>query len=80
MTTPPVDRPTVPSTISVLALHRGQVLAVSIIGIILGMIGLIAPTFALLFIAIVFGIFLVASGIFSINAALLTHSLPTGIR
>jgi uncharacterized membrane protein HdeD (DUF308 family) len=80
MTTPPTEHQPAPNTISVLALHRGQLLAVSIIGIILGLIGLFAPTFALLFIAIVFGIFLVASGIFRINAALLTHSLPAGIR
>ena len=80
MTTPPTERPAPPTTIGVLALHRGQLLAVAIIGIILGLIGLIFPTIALLFVAIVFGIFLVASGIFRINAALLTHSLPAGIR
>ena len=80
MTTPSTDRPAAPTTISVLALHRGQLIAVSIIGIILGLIGLFFPTAALLFIAIVFGIFLVASGIFRINAALITHSLPAGIR
>jgi uncharacterized membrane protein HdeD (DUF308 family) len=80
MTIPPTEHPTVANTISVLALHRGQLIAVSVIGIVLGLIGLIFPTFALLFIAIVFGIFLVASGIFRINAALLTHSLPAGIR
>jgi uncharacterized membrane protein HdeD (DUF308 family) len=80
MTTPPTEHPAAANTISVLALHRGQLIAVSVIGIILGLIGLFFPTFALLFIAIVFGIFLVASGIFRINAALLTHSLPAGIR
>jgi uncharacterized membrane protein HdeD (DUF308 family) len=80
MTTPSTEHPVSPNTISVLALHRGQLIAVSVIGIILGLIGLFLPTFALLFVAIVFGIFLVASGIFRINAALLTHSLPAGIR
>ena len=80
MTTPPTEHLAAPNTISVLALHRGQLIAVSIIGIILGLIGLFFPSSALLFIAIVFGIFLVASGIFRINAALLTHSLPAGIR
>jgi uncharacterized membrane protein HdeD (DUF308 family) len=80
MTTPTTDRPTGPTTIGVLALHRGQLIAVSIIGIVLGLIGLLFPTVALLFVAIVFGIFLVASGIFRINAALLTHNLPGGIR
>jgi uncharacterized membrane protein HdeD (DUF308 family) len=80
MTTPSTEHQPALNTISVLALHRGQLLALSIIGIVLGLIGLLIPTFALLFIAIVFGIFLVASGIFRINAALLTHSLPPGIR
>ena len=80
MTTPPTDRPEAPTTISVLALHRGQLLAVSIIGVILGLIGLFFPVTGLLFVAIVFGIFLIASGIFRINAALLTHRLPAGIR
>jgi uncharacterized membrane protein HdeD (DUF308 family) len=80
MTTPSTEHPAPPTTVSVLALHRGQLLAVSIIGIILGLIGLLFPTTGMLFVAIVFGIFLVASGIFRINAALLTHSLPAGIR
>ena len=80
MTTPPTEHPAAPTTISVLALHRGQLLTVSIIGVILGLIGLFFPVTGLLFVAIIFGIFLVASGIFRINAALLTHSLPAGIR
>ena len=80
MTTPPTDHQPALNTISVLSLHRGQLLAVSVIGIVLGLIGLFVPASALLFIAIVFGIFLVASGIFRINAALLTHSLSAGIR
>jgi uncharacterized membrane protein HdeD (DUF308 family) len=80
MTTPPTEHPAAPDTISVLALHRGQLLVVSVIGVILGLIGVFAPTVALPFIAIVFGIFLVSSGIFRINAALLTPRLPVGIR
>ncbi|HEX4444775.1 MAG TPA: DUF308 domain-containing protein [Galbitalea sp.] len=80
MTTPSSDRPAAPTTISILALHRGQLIAVSIIGIILGLIGLVFPTTTLLFVAILFGIFLVAAGIFRINASLITHNLPAGIR
>jgi uncharacterized membrane protein HdeD (DUF308 family) len=80
MTTPSPEPAALPTTISILALHRGQLIAVSIAGIILGLIGLFFPTGTLLFIAIVFGIFLVASGIFRINAALITHNLPAGIR
>jgi uncharacterized membrane protein HdeD (DUF308 family) len=80
MTTPPTEHPAAPGTISVLALHRGQLIAVSIIGIVLGLIALFFPAFVLLFVAIVFGIFLVASGIFRINAALITPGLSTGLR
>lgn len=80
MTTPSTDRPAEPATISVLALHRGQLIAVAIVGLLLGLLGLILPTVALLFIAIVFGIYLVASGIFRINSALLMHNLSTGFR
>jgi uncharacterized membrane protein HdeD (DUF308 family) len=80
MTTPFTEPPASPATIGVLTLHRGQLIAVSMIGVILGLIGLFIPTFALLFVAIVFGIFLVASGIFRINAAIITHGLPGGIR
>jgi uncharacterized membrane protein HdeD (DUF308 family) len=80
MSTPRTDHPAPATTISLLALHRGQLLTLSIIGVILGLIGLFFPTLALVLIAIVFGIFLIASGIFRINAALLTPSLPAGIR
>ena len=78
--TTPTTGPEAPTTVSILALHRGQLIAVSVVGIVLGLIGLFAPVFALLFVAIIFGIFLVASGIFRINAALITHRLPAGIR
>jgi uncharacterized membrane protein HdeD (DUF308 family) len=80
VTTPPAETPSVPTTISVLALRRGQLIAVAIIGLVLGLIGLIFPNTALLFIAIVFGIYLIASGIFRINSAFLGHGLSTGVR
>jgi uncharacterized membrane protein HdeD (DUF308 family) len=82
MSTPSVDRPTGPlgATLGVLSIHRGQLVAVSIIGIILGIIGLLLPGVSYLTIAILFGIYLVASGIFRINAALLAHSLGAGVR
>jgi len=80
MTTPPVDSSTTPRTLGVLQIHRGQLVAVAIIGIILGIVGLFFPGAALLTVAILFGIYLVASGIFRINSALLAHSLSAGIR
>jgi uncharacterized membrane protein HdeD (DUF308 family) len=80
MTTPPTDSSTAPRTLGVLQIHRGQLVAVAIIGIILGLVGLFFPGAALLTVAILFGIYLVASGIFRINSALLAHSLSAGIR
>jgi uncharacterized membrane protein HdeD (DUF308 family) len=80
MATPPVDTPTAPASIGVLAIHRGQLVAVAIIGVVLGLIGLLFPAVALLTVAIIFGVYLIASGIFRINAALLTASLRTGTR
>ena len=80
MTTPPTVPPAPATTVSALLVHRGQLVAVSIIGVILGLVGLFFPAAGLHFVAIVFGIFLVASGIFRINASLLTAHLPAGIR
>jgi uncharacterized membrane protein HdeD (DUF308 family) len=73
--------PSAPTTgFGVLAIHRGQLVAVAIIGIVLGIIGLLIPGVTFLTIAILFGIYLVASGIFRINAALLTQNLSAGMR
>lgn len=80
MTTPPSTSPAAPRTLGVLQIHRGQLVAVAIIGIVLGLVGLFFPGAALITVAILFGIYLVASGIFRINSALLAHSLSTGIR
>jgi uncharacterized membrane protein HdeD (DUF308 family) len=54
--------------------------AVAIIGVILGLVGLFLPGATLLTVAILFGIYLVASGIFRINSALLSHGLSAGVR
>ena len=78
MTTPTASTPR--TTISVLSLKRGQLIAVSVIGLILGLIGLFLPTAALLFIAIIFGIYLIFSGVFRINSSLLTHSMSARFR
>ena len=75
--------PTAPAaepTVRLLTLHRGQLVAVSIIGIILGLIGLFFPGGVAITVAILFGIYLVASGIFRINAALLAHNIGAGAR
>jgi uncharacterized membrane protein HdeD (DUF308 family) len=72
--------PTPPASIATLTLHRGQLIVVSIIGLVLGAIGLFLPNVALIAIAIVFGIYLIASGIFRINTALLVPRLSVGAR
>ncbi|MCU1550755.1 MAG: hypothetical protein JWR36_1315 [Glaciihabitans sp.] len=77
MTTPTVSPV---SSLRILALHRGQLVAVAIIGAVLGIIGLLLPGVSYLTIAIIFGIYLVASGIFRINSALLAPDLGTGTR
>lgn len=71
---------TPPAQFGTLTIHRGQLVAVSVIGVILGLIGLFLPGVSFLTIAILFGIYLIASGIFRINSALLTHGISGGIR
>jgi uncharacterized membrane protein HdeD (DUF308 family) len=79
MTTPPTDT-NFRSPLGVLTIHRGQLVAVAVIGLILGLIGLFFPRATLLTVAILFGIYLVASGIFRFTAALVAQNLSTGAR
>ncbi|MDQ4102825.1 MAG: DUF308 domain-containing protein [Actinomycetota bacterium] len=60
--------------------HRGQIVAVAVIGILLGVIGLIFTGATLLTVAILFGSFLVAAGVFRIMAAVTADDLPTSLR
>jgi uncharacterized membrane protein HdeD (DUF308 family) len=78
MSTSPNSAP--PAAIGVSTIHRGQLIAVAVIGLVLGLIGLLLPGVALIAIAVVFGIYLIASGIFRINTALLVPGLSTGFR
>ena len=80
MTTPTASPLSPLSALGTITIHRGQLIAVAIIGIVLGIVGLLLPGVSLLTIAILFGIYLVASGIFRINSALMTHGLKTGTR
>lgn len=80
MSTPTIEEPAQPRSVNVLAVRRGVLVAVAIIGLLLGLFGLFLPSAALLFVAVVFGIFLVSSGIFRIISALLTHNLGVGFR
>ncbi|WP_165069647.1 HdeD family acid-resistance protein [Marisediminicola senii] len=60
--------------------QRGQLVAVAVIGIVLGVIGLIFTDATLLTVAVLFGSYLIASGIFRITAALIDDTLSTGLR
>lgn len=66
--------------IGMLRIHRGELIAVSIIGIVLGFIAFVLPNVTLLTIAIVFGTYLILSGIFRITAAFVSHGIGTGLR
>ncbi|HEY0259312.1 MAG TPA: DUF308 domain-containing protein [Lacisediminihabitans sp.] len=79
MTTPtPGLLPGIP--LGMLRIHRGELIAVSIIGVILGLVGLFLPGVTLLTVAIIFGSYLIVSGIFRITAAFVSHGLTTGLR
>lgn len=60
--------------------HRGQMVAVAVIGLVLGIIALIWPGATLLTVAILFGTYLVVSGIFRITTAFIADGMPTGLR
>lgn len=58
----------------------GTLIAVSIIGIILGILALVWPNATLLTIAILFGSYLIVAGVFRLSAAITMDSLSTGVR
>ena len=63
-----------------LRVHRGQLIGVAVIGLILGIIAILFPGASLLTVAILFGIYLIASGLFRITAAFVAEQLGTGMR
>ena len=65
---------------SFLLVHRGEVVAVAVVGLVLGIVALVWPDATLTTIAIIFGIYLVASGIFRITVAVLPHPGGAGLR
>ena len=83
MTTPtsPSGLPGLPGLpIGMLRIHRGELIAVSVIGIVLGFLALILPGATLLTVAIIFGTYLIVSGIYRITAAFVAHGLSTSLR
>jgi uncharacterized membrane protein HdeD (DUF308 family) len=66
--------------LGMLKVHRGQLIAVAAVGIVLGVIGLIFPDATVLTVAILFGSYLIASGIFRITTAFIADHLSAGLR
>ncbi|TQO18964.1 uncharacterized membrane protein HdeD (DUF308 family) [Rhodoglobus vestalii] len=65
---------------TLLRAHRGQLSAVAMIGLVLGVIGLLFPGATLLTVAILFGVYLIASGMYRIMAAFVATSLDSAMR
>jgi len=65
---------------SFLTIHRGELIAVAIVGLVLGIVALVWPGATLVTVAIIFGIYLVVSGIFRITVAFLARDSGTGMR
>lgn len=60
--------------------YRGHLVAVAVIGLILGVIGLVFPAATALTISILFGAFLLVMGVSRIVAAIVAQNLSTGLR
>jgi len=72
MTTSPIAPGLLPPRI--LSLHRGEVVAVAVVGLILGIAALVWPGATLVTIAVVFGLYLLMSGIFRISVAIFSST------
>ncbi|BDI23178.1 HdeD family acid-resistance protein [Herbiconiux sp. L3-i23] len=60
--------------------YRGQLIAVAVIGLVLGIIGAIFPAATALTISIIFGAFLLVLGVSRIVSAIIAHSLNAALR
>ena len=79
MTNPDTAAPTLILP-GMLRVHRGQLVAVSVIGLVLGIVAVLFPGASLLTVAILFGTYLIASGLFRITAAFVADGLGTSMR
>ncbi len=69
-----------PSTINTFRLYRSQLVVVAALGVVLGLIGLVYPDATLLTVALLFGIYLVISGVFRITSAFVSDTLAPAMR
>ena len=65
---------------AILQVHRGEIVAVAVIGVILGLVAIFWPEASLLTVALIFGTYLVISGIKRITAAFIVPQLTAGMR
>jgi len=72
MTNPPIAPGLLPGRI--LTLHRGEIVAIAVVGLVLGIIALVWPGATLVTIAIVFGLYLVLSGLFRVSVAIFSST------
>jgi uncharacterized membrane protein HdeD (DUF308 family) len=63
-----------------LRIHRGQLVGVAVIGLVLGVVGLLFPAATQLTVSMVFGTYLIASGVFRITAAFVAATVDTSMR
>jgi uncharacterized membrane protein HdeD (DUF308 family) len=63
-----------------LTAHRTEVVAVAVVGLVLGIVALVWPGATLLTVAVLFGIYLLVSGLFRITTALLVGPAAGGHR
>jgi len=70
------SQPIVPGMLpaNILNLHRGEVVAIAVVGLVLGVVALVWPGATLVTIAIVFGLYLLMSGLFRISVAIFSST------
>ena len=63
-----------------LRLERGWLIGIAIVAIVLGIVGFLFPGASLLTIAIVFGVYLIAAGVYRVSSAVTPGEAGTGVR
>ncbi|MDM4762595.1 DUF308 domain-containing protein [Galbitalea sp. SE-J8] len=78
--TPSTDRPVVVDLAWLRRVHRGQIIALAIVGLVLGIVGFVFPVAAVATIAVIFGASLVAIGLFRILLAIVSVGAGAAMR
>jgi uncharacterized membrane protein HdeD (DUF308 family) len=80
MTSTPASPSTVGSLAWMAKIHRGQIVTIAVVGLLLGIIGLLFPGATLYTVAVLFGSFLIATGIFRIMSAVIAADFSVPLR